>query len=279
MNKLAIPFSNEDPAEIFECCVTGYTNAAKVNRLLRYKDKVASSSKNYLKHIPWDIEHYPEITISSNDSKMLVSVYEDKFSKSTFKAGRAYYDIILAGANGKCAICNIGVASTLDHYLPKSEFPTLCVFPANLVPECQSCNKNKRDYIQRKSEKMLLHPYFDDLSTVVWLDAKLSFASTISVKYYNSYTLNKVLASRINITLEKYSLLPLFALQANSDISNNLSLWKQQLQAAGADFLRMFFSMCRKSRESEDLNSWASALYRGLERQSDEVVDWLTNNP
>ncbi|WP_125116422.1 HNH endonuclease [Agathobaculum sp. Marseille-P7918] len=279
MNKLTIPLADKSSSEIFEQCVRGYRDTKKVRKLLRYKKDVESSAKNYLKYIPCDIEHYPQTPVSSDDKEMLVNVYKDKFSKASFSKGRAYYDKILAGASGKCAICSIGAASTLDHYLPKAEYPTLCVFPANLVPECQSCNKNKGDFIQIENEKMLLHPYFDDLSDVIWLDGKLVFSSVIGIEYYNSYTSDPVMASRISLTIEKYKLFPLFAIQANSDISNNISMWRKQLQNTGTKQLRIYFSACRLSREEKDLNSWSSALYRALERQCDEVIDWLNNNP
>ena len=278
MNKLSIPFPNDSAGEMFEKCVRGYCDLAKVKKLLTYKNAVETSAKNYLKYIPGDIEHYPKTAVRGDDADMLVAVYKEKFAHASFKTGRAYYDKILAGTNGKCAICSIGVASTLDHYLPKAEYPTLCVFPANLVPECQACNKNKGKYVPDNNERMLLHPYFDDLSTVIWLDARLVFSSVIGIEYYNSYASNPVIASRITLTLQQYKLLPLFSIQANSDIANNISMWKKQLQNTGTNQLKAFFSMCRASREEEDLNSWASALYRALEKQVDEVVDWLNNN-
>ena len=279
MNKLTIPFSNKLPENIFEQCVNGYTDRNKVKKLLTYKNDVKTSTENYLKYIPHDIEHYPEISINSDDKNILANVYTEKFAKDSFREGRKYYDKILASANGKCAICNIGVASTLDHYLPKSEYPTLCVFPANLVPECNSCNKNKGNFILKHNEKMLLHPYFDDLSNLIWLDARLSFSYVIGIEYYNSYNSDLKIMSRINLTMEKYKLFPLFAIQANSDISNNLSMWRNQLKKAGTKQLKNYFLDCKLSREREDLNSWSSALYRALERQSDEVINWLNNNP
>lgn len=279
MNKLAVPVFDESSGEIFERCVRGYRDRKKVEKLMLYKEDVERSARDYLKYIPCDIEHYPKVAVSNDDKEVLVDVYKEKFSKASFKKGRAYYDKILAGASGKCAICSIGVASTLDHYLPKAEYPTLCVFPANLVPECQSCNKNKGEFIQAENKKMLLHPYFDDISDVVWIEARLVFSSIIGVEYYNCYNSDPILASRISITVEKYKLFPLFSIQANSDISNNLLMWRKQLQNAGTEQLKTYFSFCKLSREKEDLNSWSSALYRALERQCNEVIDWLNNNP
>lgn len=278
MNKLTIPSFDESPDDMFEKCVSGYRDSKKVEKLLRYKRDVERDAGNYLKYIPHDIEHYVTATLSCPDTKMLTDVYTNKFASDKAKTGRAYYNKILAGAGGKCPICSIGVPNTLDHYLPKSEYPTICVFPANLVPECLSCNKNKGDFFQRKNEEMLLHPYFDDLSKIKWLDAKLNFVPQMKAEYYNSYTDDEVIVSRIDLTMKKYKLFGVFAVQANSDICNNVLLWRDQLKSEGAGKLRWFFSKCRESREKEDLNSWASALYRALERQYDEVIDWLNNS-
>ena len=128
-------------------------------------------------------------------------------------------------------------------------------------------------------KKMLFHPYFDDLSNEIWIYVRLVFSSEIGIKYYNSCHSDPITVSRISLTMGKYKLLPLFAIQANSDISNNMSMWRNQLQNTGADLLKMYFSMCKQSREKQDSNSWSSALYRALERQCDEVIDWLNNNP
>lgn len=57
---------------------------------------------------------------------------------------------------GKCPICGIGQASTLDHYLAKTIYPTYAVTPYNLVPVCKDCNFAKSDSIMREEFKTYL---------------------------------------------------------------------------------------------------------------------------
>jgi hypothetical protein len=63
----------------------------------------------------------------------------------------------------RCPFCGISESSTLDHYLPKEQYPEYSVFPNNLVPSCGVCNTLKRDLILDEGTKvrMFLHPCYD----------------------------------------------------------------------------------------------------------------------
>ncbi|HIF9221202.1 TPA: hypothetical protein ACX6QD_002697 [Photobacterium damselae] len=57
-----------------------------------------------------------------------------------------------------------GAPGTLDHYLPKAEFPELAVCLANLTPMCSTCQgKKSTDYITKGGQKAFLHPYYDEI--------------------------------------------------------------------------------------------------------------------
>lgn len=54
---------------------------------------------------------------------------------------------------------------TLDHYLPKSEFPELAICLVNLTPMCNTCQEEKSaDYKTANGTKAFLHPYYDDIT-------------------------------------------------------------------------------------------------------------------
>lgn len=273
MYKQKPPLAGIDPRKIFEVCVNGFESAKKRSRLLSYVDEVETSAGDYLEYIPFDIEHFPEHSTDPQDKNDLVSVYDQKFVIRS--ANRPYYDEIRNSTGGRCAICNIGAASTLDHYLPKSEFPLLCVLPVNLVPECNDCNTNKRSYFFRQNNMMLLHPYFDDFAQKKWLDVKIVFSEEMDIEYYNSYTEDILMANRISKTMETYKLYQLFALQANSEMAARRYIWKMTLDEAGETSLKRIIINERTSREKIDINSWASALYRALEVRFEEFVTWL----
>lgn len=63
-----------------------------------------------------------------------------------------------------------GFRPTLDHFLPKGEFPHLAISLNNLIPSCYTCNSNlkgKRDFDKHPH----LHPLCDDESIRFTLEA------------------------------------------------------------------------------------------------------------
>lgn len=97
-------------------------------------------------------------------AKYMKELYTNHFAH---KGDCAYefYNIIRS-AQHTCAYCSdfSRSVSQLDHYLPKSIFPSLAVSPVNLIPICSDCNYNKKEYYSVKRDEMIIHPYFDDFA-------------------------------------------------------------------------------------------------------------------
>jgi 5-methylcytosine-specific restriction endonuclease McrA len=56
-----------------------------------------------------------------------------------------------------------GTPNTLDHYLPKRQFPHFSITPANLTPMCDICQGIKGvQTLDDDGHRIYLHPYFDD---------------------------------------------------------------------------------------------------------------------
>ena len=66
---------------------------------------------------------------------------------------------------------------TIEHYLPKSEYPALSIHPSNLVPMCDKCNngKDNDDPLNGRNITEIFLPYRDIISQVIDLD----FSSTV----------------------------------------------------------------------------------------------------
>lgn len=62
-----------------------------------------------------------------------------------------------------CPCCGeLGTPDTLDHYLPKDDYPHFSVIPANLVPMCTICQRAKGTKVGNgQNPRFFLHPYFD----------------------------------------------------------------------------------------------------------------------
>lgn len=75
--------------------------------------------------------------------------------------GREIYDRIMVKApSGLCIYCRHSVATTLDHFVPKTLIPGLSIDPWNLVPACSDCNHGLLDNFSDQAAEQMLHPYF-----------------------------------------------------------------------------------------------------------------------
>lgn len=86
------------------------------------------------------------------EQRLLINVYDKRLVQGM---GRDYYnDIIISSTI--CPFCTIGEVHTVDHFLPKADYPRLSVLPINLIPACSYCNSQKGGAIN-----LFFHPYFD----------------------------------------------------------------------------------------------------------------------
>lgn len=63
-----------------------------------------------------------------------------------------------------CQNCTINEVDTMDHIVPKEEFPEFAVHPKNLFPCCSSCNRTKsKTWRLPEGERVFLNLYLDPL--------------------------------------------------------------------------------------------------------------------
>lgn len=69
---------------------------------------------------------------------------------------------------------------TIEHYLPKSEYPVLSVHPSNLVPMCDKCNggKDNDDPLNGRNITEIFLPYRDTIDQVIDLDFSIGVSGT-----------------------------------------------------------------------------------------------------
>lgn len=58
-----------------------------------------------------------------------------------------------------CPNCTIETVASLDHYIPKDEFPEFSVNPLNLFPCCSTCNSKKNEYWKKNQNLLFLNLY------------------------------------------------------------------------------------------------------------------------
>lgn len=206
----------------------------------------------------------------------MCDVYDSKFVKEE-KIKNKYYDHLMSLAkSGKCPICGIGQVSTLDHYLAKTIYPTYAVTPYNLVPVCKDCNFAKHDS-PLDPTCAPLHAYYDEVDSVIWLKASLSKSTGGLVAEFsvcdNLREHNPDLCRRLKKHMELYELNKAYAVQATTEIAENILFWRDKLEVWGREGLKEHLSEVLASKEVYQRNTWNTALLRALIEDIEMVND------
>jgi 5-methylcytosine-specific restriction endonuclease McrA len=72
-------------------------------------------------------------------------------------------------AMNTCQYCTIAPVGSLDHIVPKDEFPEFSVNPKNLLPACSTCNSHKNENWKINNKTIFLNLYTDILPTEQYL--------------------------------------------------------------------------------------------------------------
>ncbi|WP_342540344.1 HNH endonuclease signature motif containing protein [Heyndrickxia sp. FSL K6-6286] len=210
-------------------------------------------------------ESIPETINVTEMEKVYTNFLVDK--PDSKKIGRKVYDSILSNTYyNLCPYCSHREVKTVDHYLPKSKFISFAVTPINLVPCCSDCNKDKLDDYNLIEEKMLIHPYFDDISLIDWLKCRVkvnTWPITFSFHVSNNIT-DTVLKSRINYQFQLLNLGKLYADNATREFNKRV---KSLVTEYNSNPTRKAFDFLNDNYESygsEDANSWQTKMFEAL---------------
>ena len=192
--------------------------------------------------------------------------------------GRSEYDRILANSKkNHCCFCSYNDPTELDHFLPKSVFPEFSILPINLVPSCHYCNKLKASATPTSAASSYIHPYYEEYSNLIWLEAKLNFNDvgnpTVTYQIPNSLKVSHPeLATRIEHQFQVLQLNQRYSVQASGEVSAIEFRLKNLKNSAGKEQVRDHLSEDAQSRAITNRNSWQSALYQAL-CESDKFCD------
>lgn len=137
--------------------------------LERNRNELLLQYANYERYhgSPWEVD-----TIGLEDDlvKRVKSLYESP-PLDQLQFIEKYRDILSPDV---CPMCGGLGKGTLDHYLPKDDYPDFTIFSKNLVPACD-CNSKRNTTIKGDSEpERVIHPYYDTFIKQRVYKAKLS---------------------------------------------------------------------------------------------------------
>jgi hypothetical protein len=267
---------NLDPQFVYETCVNSIADDELRNRLNVLSSDIFLAASDYqqkgvaesLYGILPNNNGNDDIALGAVTKKELKSVYSIHMVGSK-KPARAIYDQLLSRAPlGRCPFCGVGLASTLDHYLPKTKFPQLSVVPLNLVPACKDCNTGKSAVIATTAAEQCLHPYFDHQNYITeqWLYAEVicTMPPTISFFVQAPIHWDDISRERVQSHFRDFKLGSRYSVEASNQLAclkDTLSRYRELL---GVDGVKQHLMIEAKAHFHQHRNSWQTAMFQAL---------------
>jgi transcription elongation factor Elf1 len=280
MNKLEKP--SFDFTSVFNTCISNVEDVALKSSLASCLPTIIDNNRIYEDKATTKLLH--EIpthrTVNTIDGKEIEKVYTNRMVPKD-SLGRTYYNQIKSIPKfGKCPFCNQRDVSTLDHFLPKTKYPVFSVTPINLVPACSNCNKNKTANIPTKAEEVFIHPYFDDITDIIWLKAEIIENNDIKVEYYidNSSGIDNQTKERLEYQIKILEIKSLYSSHAMQEIYGIKYMLKKLFSSGGAFLVQSHLKDCAESVTNDNKNSWKSALYKALYDSKWFHNEWIRDN-
>lgn len=207
----------------------------------------------------------------------LVNLYKDTFSKKG-TTSRSIYNKIKISSEERCAICLVGEAETLDHYLPKARYPAFSVDPQNLIPACTKCNKGKGASLLEAKEDHVLHPYFSPSKFYedLWLKAKIEESTPVKVRFFVdppvSWSPDEV--TLLENHFEEFGLAEKFALFVTHVVVTEIDTVDISLNRRDLSIETIQEDFKLKANNRPSINSPITAMYRAMSESR-----WFCSEP
>ncbi len=252
----------------FLTCISIVRNPSLKNRLLACEDLIEAAEAEYERKAMAELYTIASETIINKNvtAKELEKVYTFRMVKKD-TPGREIYDKLMSAQElGVCPLCSHRPVETLDHYLPKKDFPRLTTTPVNLVPSCFTCNKLKLSKKPSCLEEETLHPYYDDIDNDNWLVAKVNHTTPPSITYSvappDSWP--DSLKIRVNNHFNSLDLNKLYSTQAAVLLRGLFHRLDSIYNMKGSDGVRKYLESEAESRYMYDKNSWETSFYKAI---------------
>lgn len=264
-----LPKPTLNPKIVYLACIRKVRNRQLKEDLESIADKIEEDSilyEDYAETADWYLFDKSDNVNGVVSQPEMEKVYTNRMAKKE-APGREYYDEIKESSEFNiCPLCGHRTVEQVDHYLPKSRFPSLVVVPVNLVPSCEKCNKIKLDDVPDAPEEQTLHPYYDNVTAYQWLFAEVRETSPASFLFLvrSVVEFDEELNARIKYHFETLELKVLYASQTGAFISDIRHRLIDLHARGGMDEVRSYLREEEESRTRNNINSWQRAMFQAL---------------
>lgn len=218
---------------------------------------------------------FPRITSNDDDPVVLGSLCKSHLTKlytqyfvPDTKPARRIYEAIKVAANGKCPLCGgVGHVRTLDHYLPKANFPVYSVLPANLVPCCRDCNSEKLNAFSITRGGQTIHPYFDHprFFEERWIHARVIPSDPPVLEFFVAppphwHTDDQ---ARAQAHFVEYGLADKFSVEAGADLPETIQTRRTTMAANTPEEFSAYLAEKGKTA-TLPVNNWRRVMFSAL---------------
>ncbi|MEH7846005.1 MULTISPECIES: HNH endonuclease [Rhizobium] len=153
----SIPLLAVDATEVFNDIATA-KQAPRRSRMRAARATVFAAYQEYEDAVP-EVGELDHALLTGTQQEAMRHAFTVETQPMTTLRGK----LLKRTSVARCPFCGISESSTLDHYLPKEQYPEFSILPNNLVPSCAVCNTRKRDRILEDGTdvRMFLHPCYD----------------------------------------------------------------------------------------------------------------------
>jgi hypothetical protein len=154
---------------------------------------------------------YDTAFVANNLTTLTISVFTSQEEADLLKMYsfrnphiQSLKDLVLTDDEGRthntCLNCYMNEANTIDHFLPKGEYPQFAVHPKNLIPSCSNCNSKKSTNWRTGETSLFINAYLDNIP-----DDQFLFCNVIPTK--TSFKVNFFIQNVSNINATTFALI------------------------------------------------------------------------
>lgn len=181
----------------------------------------------------------------------------------------------------ECPYCgNPLIPDTLDHFLPKEDWPEYAIFENNLVPQCRSCApiKGRRYYCSTHKRAMFLHPMYDAALSSVQFKINVSLQQgrpNFEIKFSAAKATAPSDVSRIEQHLKELKVMG----RMLAFCVRHWSHWRQKVETLGIDIEALFRLEIGTTSTGDYGRDWATAFMKGVLRDAEALAALNTKPP
>lgn len=165
-----------------------------------------------------------------------------------------------------CPNCTIEKVASLDHYIPKDEFPEFSVNPINLVPCCSTCNSKKKENWKDDKNLLFLNLYSDVIPNSQYLYVNIESKTEFTFELKNVSKIDLNLFKVIESHYDRLDLLQRYR-EGSDEVISELEILISSARYSISDdkeLLNFIINHYSKIEVRDGVNNWKVVLVKAM---------------